>query len=372
MNTQEEYESEGDLRSSLLDNSSSLEIPTTSNTSKTTENTETIETTEAAEAAALEASNTSSASKTVEYNKFLESKYNVMKIEPVHVQRQKTYYLGVFRHKTATESHFSDEYDFVETVRAPSRIEDYFPMTVEAFNTRSKSEDVNKEAEKWRCLSTEEALKADYIDFSWTNLPVIAQKSVIHYRFLIDGKENFLTDKNAFCTEFRDETRFCPRSIQVSLKNIRSNAFRRAMRRIGDFDLILKPDKGSVSTGIKIIETTTKYSKIPTAKLIKEITEHIQKFTFEGWTLSELIRPRLFDGYITSLRLYLLITKTTKHVGIGMGHDTDATAAATATVAARANIRSRIRGYLFDHYMIYRAENRYAGDPTDKLTFFTN
>jgi hypothetical protein len=281
------------------------------------------------------------------YNKFFDSKYNILKIKPLPVERQKTYYLGVFR--DVQYSHFLDEYDFVETVQAVSgsRIEDYFPMTVKSLNMR----------EGWRCLSTDEALKADYIDFSWTNLSKILQKSNIHYRFLIDGKENFLTNKNAFYTEFSDETnRFCPVSISISLKSIDNSDLKcKIKEKLRHHDLILKPDKGSVSTGIKIISKDEINGPKKTHKLIKTIQNHIEKFEYEGWTLSELIKPKLFDGYINSLRLYLLITKTTTLHKDSEEKDT-----------------TRVKAYLYDHYMIYRAEERYNGDPTNKLTFLTN
>jgi len=98
------------------------------------------------------------------YSKFLRSRHNLMKIQPVQPQRVYTYYVGVFKRLKGVGM-LNTELMEMEQAPSGSRVEDYFPMTIEALNKRGN----------WRFLSTAEALAADYIDFSWTNAAFIAQ-----------------------------------------------------------------------------------------------------------------------------------------------------------------------------------------------------
>jgi len=116
----------------------------------------------------------------------------------------------------------------------------------------------------------------------------------------------------------------------------------------GSSDHILKPDKGSVSTGVRVFTSDT-------PNIEDQILEHLQDHTFEDWTLSEVIKPKLHttshtttqsgEGYITSLRLYFLLTKLNDR---------------------------EVSAYLYDHFMVYRAEEPFEGDITDPRTFLTN
>ena len=74
------------------------------------------------------------------------------------------------------------------------------------------------------------------------------------------------------------------------------------------------------------------------------IYNHITKNNYKNWTISEIIMPKLYNNYITSCRVYFLITKT----------------------------HSTINCYIYDHFMIYRARNEFNGNILDKYQFLTN
>ena len=111
--------------------------------------------------------------------KYLESKYNVLNIQPkkFNVNERYNYHLGVYN-KTN------------EVIKSPNgtSIEDYFPLIVENLNKRGNWDFVDRDNNR--------------IDFCWSNSMKIDAKAKVHNRITLDSEKNYLSNKMAFYTKF--------------------------------------------------------------------------------------------------------------------------------------------------------------------------
>jgi len=245
-----------------------------------------------------------------------------MNIQPNEIKKNFVYYTGVYK---PLENVGVKEKELFETVVAHSgsRIEDYFPLVIECMNKRGN----------WICLTAKEAQSYPHIDFSWTNASKICHKSAIHSRILLDSVNHYISNKAAFYTKFKDSS-FIPQFHAVS-KNTLVDQSDEINEKFRNKSVIAKPNLGSISRGI-LVQNHFDYHKI---------YEHIKKNKFDDWTISEIIKPRLIDDYVSTCRIYFLVTKMNNKY---------------------------IKGYYYNHFMIYRAENKFKGDITDPLQFLTN
>ena len=126
------------------------------------------------------------------YNKFLESRYNLLKIMPEEPERMYTYYIGTFK-KDKNVGVSDKEYTEVERAVSRSCIEDYYPLIVNSLNKRGN----------WKCLNTYDAFNSFHIDFTFTNASILSVRSNINYRLLLDSKDHYISNKTAFYNKFR-------------------------------------------------------------------------------------------------------------------------------------------------------------------------
>lgn len=257
------------------------------------------------------------------YNKFLDSGHNSLKIQPIEPEYKiYNYYVGVFKRLKNIGTN-SKEYEEVEQAISGSRVEDYFPLIVDCLNKRMN----------WKCLNNYDALNIHYIDFSLTNASKISKKSNIHYRFLLDSINHYISNKKYFYEKFKNYN-FIPKfesftKLNIDCKkDIIENLFYNK-------SVIIKPDKGSISTGIL---TQEKFN-------FDKIKNHIINSNFEDWTISEIIMPKLHEGYIVSNRIYILMIK----------YD-----------------NKKVKTYFYKEFMNYRTVKPFEGDITDPEQFLTN
>lgn len=245
-----------------------------------------------------------------------------MNIIPIDPPRVNYYYTGVFKH--IKNSGISDiELVEVKQALSGSRVEDYFPMVIEAMNKRGN----------WQKITTENALTAKHIDFSWTNSSKINTVSGIHSRLQLDSVDNYISNKKAFYERFKHYDfipKYMPFTKDTKKKLLDEKFVGKAV--------IIKPDLGSVSSGI-MVQKVYNYD---------EIMDHIKKWNYKDWTVSEITIAKLIDSYIVSNRIYFLVTKTTE------------------------KSKAEIKGYVYQNFMNYRAENKFEGDITDPNQFLTN
>lgn len=257
------------------------------------------------------------------YNKFLSSRSNIMNIQPMEPNKINTYYVGVFK---TIKNAGTDENELIECIETPtgSRIEDYFPLVVDCLNRRGN----------WKCLTTEDAKKIHSIDFCWSNASKINTKSNILSRFLLDSIDHYISNKRAFYEKFEDYD-FIPKFESINKKNLYEKKDI-VKKKFKDIPIIIKPDCGSISNGI-IVQDKLKY---------KDIIEHILNSEHhDNWTISQVIKPRLHNGYIVTNRIYFLVSKRNNE---------------------------DIKSYYYKHIMNYRAEEKFQGDITCPEQFLTN
>lgn len=258
------------------------------------------------------------------YNKFLNSKFNLLKINPNKPNIQiHNYYLGVFMKNF--NRHLNDP-ELIEVAQAPSgsRIEDYYPLVIEALNKRGN----------WQCLTTNQALNDLYMTFSFTNATSILTKSYGNYRFLLNSIDHYISNKASFYDKFSAND-FIVKYIKLNKDNINDINNDNILNKIDGMSVILKPDKGSVSSGILVLD---KFDK-------DIIISHIKESKYYSWTISEVFLPKLYDGYIISNRIYFLVVKINN---------------------------KQVKSYFYKDFMNYRADKRFNGDIRIKEEFLTN
>ena len=172
----------------------------------------------------------------------------------------------------------------------------------------------------WYRLNDIQVIKNDLIDFCFTNWSKLQTRSIIHNRILLDDI-HFISDKLHYYNTFK-EYNFIP--IYENITNIDN------IQEINK-NLILKPAKGSLSIGIKILNKT--HTK-------KDIEKHIKIYSkFKEWILSELyISKKWIDGCIISNRIYYLVRKI------------------------RIKNILYITGFWFDEFIQYKASCKYDDD----------
>ena len=256
------------------------------------------------------------------YNKFLSSEFNTMNIQPIEPEKVNLYYVGVFN--ILKDAGVSDQ-ELEELERAPSgsAIEDYFPLIVDCFNKRGN----------WKMLTTYDALNIHQLDFCCTNASKLNSKSSIHSRLVLDSVSHYISNKRAFYEKFK-EYDFIPKYEDITKDTIHTKKELLDEKFINK-SIIIKPDLGSVSNGI-IVQSSYNYD---------EIITHINKFNYDAWTISEVTIPKLINGYITSNRIYILLSK---------------------------NNNGDVNCYMYTNFMNYRAEHKFKGDITNPTEFLTN
>lgn len=212
------------------------------------------------------------------YNKYIESKNNLLNIKPLEPEQIYFYYLGIFQ---KINSGIEDnEYIELDRTYNGSGFSEYFPLIIKNLNFRGN----------WKCLTTNDAFKIHHIDFSWCNASIINSKSTVVPRILLDSINHYISDKYFFYDKFK-EYDFIPKFIKFN--------------NICDLDLfnnksiIIKPTNKSQSLGILIQKNIN----------IPDLLNHINKFNSDEWIISEYILPKLINNYITSVRFYLLVIK---------------------------------------------------------------
>lgn len=256
------------------------------------------------------------------YNKFLSSEFNIMNIQPIEPEKVNLYYVGVFNIlKNAGVS--DQELEELEKSPSGSAIEDYFPLMVDCFNKRGN----------WKMLTTYDALNIHQLDFCCTNVSKLNSKSSIHSRLVLDSVNHYISNKRAFYEKFK-EYDFIPIYEDIT-KDIIHKKKEILDKKFSNKSIIIKPDLGLVSNGI-IVQSSYNYD---------EIITHINKFNYDTWTISEVTIPKLIDGYVTSNRIYILLTK---------------------------NSMGDINCYMYENFMNYRAEQKFKGNITNPSEFLTN
>lgn len=227
-----------------------------------------------------------------------------------------TYYTGVFK---------KDNNILTEVPKAlsGSAIEDYFPLVVENLTKRGN----------WKKLNTHEAFDTHEINLCWSNTSVLNAKANVQSRILLDSVKHYISDKGAFYNKFNGND-FIPDFIDITKANLEKyeNDLR---KKFTNMPVIIKPNAGSVGIDI-LVQDVFDYNAIQ---------KHINQSKFNEWTISEIIKSKLIDGYIHTNRIYFVVVKLNNN---------------------------RVESYYYDEFMNYRAENKFTGDITDPLQFVTN
>jgi len=175
--------------------------------------------------------------------RFIDSKFNLLNIQPTQpLVNTFTYYIGVFM-KNYNIGLNGTELTEVEQSPSGSRIEDYFPLVIEALNKRGN----------WIFLNTQQANDTNILNFAFTNSSNILTKAFSNYRFLLNSNIHYISNKSAFYDKFRNYD-FIVDYMSVNKDNVIQ------MQSVLDSKflnkkVILKPDKGSVSTGIVVLDS---------------------------------------------------------------------------------------------------------------------
>lgn len=245
------------------------------------------------------------------------SSHTINKITPNKVQKNYNYHVGVYVR--------NEEKKLTEVERTPTgtRIEDYFPLIIENLNKRGN----------WNMIESEFVMDTKFLDFCWTNIAQIDIKSSINSRFLVDGVNNYISNKKELYNKLGD-CEFVPIHIPFSKKNINITKDNFDKKFINN-SVIIKPDDGTCGIGI-LVQKNYNFDKL---------VEHINKYNFDNWTISEIIISKICNGYITSNRIYFLVVKKNNET---------------------------IDSYYYDHFMNYRAEKKFMGNVDDKHEFITN
>lgn len=175
-----------------------------------------------------------------------------------------------------------------------------------------------QERGNWYTLNDNQVLNESLIDFCFSNWAKLQTKSVIHNRILLDTN-HFISNKWYYYEIFTNQP-FIPSFLNITNVEL--------LPEIITEQQILKPSTGSLSLGIKILNTTnTKLDIINHINIYKEYT---------NWSLSTLyIAKRWLDGCIVSNRIYYLVRKF------------------------KINDKIYVTGYWFDELIHYKASNKY-------------
>ncbi len=256
------------------------------------------------------------------YNKFLQSPFNIMDIQPIEPQGFHTYYLGVFK-KDLNVATKDKEYTEVSKAVSGSAIEDYYPLIVNSLNNRGN----------WKCLNTQDAFNSHHIDFTFTNASIISTKANVNYRLLLDSQTHYISNKTAFYEKFKEH------DFILDFESINNNNIEEKKQilhhKFNGKSVVIKPDKGSVGTGLLSLN-------IYNYDIVKN---HISNGTYDDWSISEFFLPVLHNGYFVSNRIYFLVTKINNE---------------------------EVRTYFYKDFMNYRAFNKFEGDISDPLQMMTN
>jgi glutathione synthase/RimK-type ligase-like ATP-grasp enzyme len=199
------------------------------------------------------------------------------------IKRQNTYYLGLFDLDIIAEKDIDGVNIYKNVEFRKSGNQEYFIIL-----------DKNlQERKNWYKLNNKQVIKSKLIDFSFTNWSKIQTTSVIHNRILLDKSEHFISNKMHYYNTFKNEE-FIPKFTNISNINDLPNKI--------DELTILKPSTGSLSIGIKILDTHNTRD---------DIIEHINTYkNYKNWIISELYIAKLWiDGCIVSNRIYYLVRK---------------------------------------------------------------
>ena len=255
--------------------------------------------------------------------RFIDSKFNLLNIQPTQpLVNTFTYYIGVFM-KNYNIGLNGTELTEVEQSPSGSRIEDYFPLVIEALNKRGN----------WIFLNTQQANDTNILNFAFTNSSNILTKAFSNYRFLLNSNIHYISNKSAFYDKFRNYD-FIVDYMSVNKDNVIQ------MQSVLDSKflnkkVILKPDKGSVSTGIVVLDSYN----------FEDVKKSVMLGQFNDWTVSSVFLPKLYDGYIISNRIYFLVTKVNNKI---------------------------VKSYFYKDFMNYRTMKRFTGNIESKEEFLTN
>jgi glutathione synthase/RimK-type ligase-like ATP-grasp enzyme len=261
--------------------------------------------------------------KNINGKKFIDSKFNLMNIRPYQsLVNSHTYYLGVFMKNYNIKL---DDVELIEVEQAPSgsRIEDYFPLIIEVLNKRGN----------WKFLTTQQAYDTNVLDFAFTNATSILSKAFGNYRFLLNTENHYISNKAFFYDKFKAYDFI----VEYEAINKDDILLKQSLldHKFTNKQVILKPDKGSVSTGIMALDPYD----------YETIKYNIVNGKYFGWTLSQVFIPKLYDGYIVSNRIYFLVVKIDDAI---------------------------VKSYFYKDFMNYRAMERFTGDILSKEEFLTN
>lgn len=227
--------------------------------------------------------------------------------------KQNSYYLGLYDLDVVDETDKNGINIYKKVSWRKSGNQEYFSMIRKKLTER----------ENWYELNDKQVLHAPLIDFCFSNWCKLQTKSVIHNRILLDTTNHFISNKFYYYDTFKNHE-FIPYFSNI--------ANTETLPEIINEKLILKPSTGSLSIGIKILDTTnTKQDIVNHLNLYKDYTH---------WTLSPLyIAKRWSDGCIASNRIYYLVRKF------------------------KINNQLLITGYWFDEWIHYKAPFVY--NPTE-------
>lgn len=199
------------------------------------------------------------------------------------IKRQNTYYLGLF------DLDIIDKTD-IDGINIYKNVEFRKSGNQEYFIILDKN---LQERKNWYKLNNKQIEKSKLIDFSFTNWSKIQTNSVIHNRILLDTSEHFISNKMHYYNIFENEE-FIP--IFTNITDVNNLPYN-----IDDL-ILLKPSTGSLSIGIKILDSHNTRD---------DIIEHMNIYkNYKNWIISELYIAKLWiDGCIVSNRIYYLVRK---------------------------------------------------------------
>jgi hypothetical protein len=177
----------------------------------------------------------------------------------------------------------------------------------------------------WRQLNENQVLQETLVDFCFSNWSKLQTKSIIHNRILLDTTYHFISNKWHYYETFKNND-FIPSFLNI-------NDIQTIPELITEKQ-ILKPSTGSLSIGIKILDTTNTKS---------DIINHLNIYNeYTNWSLSTLyIAKQWTDGCIVSNRIYYLVRKFKKSNKI------------------------YVTGYWFDEFIHYKSSIKYNSSETN-------
>jgi len=198
-------------------------------------------------------------------------------------KRQNTYYFGLYDLDKVDRVNEDGANIYKKVEWRKSGNQEYFIMLHKNLQERGN----------WYELNDVSVFQNGLIDFSFTNWAKIQTQSVIHNRILFDLSGHFVSNKWHYYNTFKDEE-FIPMHQNITDANTLPYKM--------DDHLLLKPATGSLSIGIKILNSHNTRD---------DIIEHMSFYKqYTNWTITELyIAKRWIDGCIVSNRIYYLVRK---------------------------------------------------------------